>query len=51
MSEFALFLTETWNIMNIQFQIFGYTVSFSQVFIYIQVAGLLLWMVGEVFDE
>ena len=51
MGEFAVILTETWNIMNIEFQVFGHTVSFSQVFAYTTVGSILLSMVWEVFFD
>ena len=52
LDAFAFILTETWNeIISRPFVIAGHTLSFSQVFIYTTVAGLLLWMVGEVFNE
>ena len=52
LDAFAFILTETWNeIISRPFVIAGHTLSFSQVFIYTTVAGILLWMVGEVFNE
>ena len=50
MDEFAVFMTEAWNIMNIPFQIYGHTISFFQVFAYTTVGGILMWMIWEVFD-
>ena len=50
MDVFALFLTEAYNIMTIPFEIFGFQLSFFQVFAYTSVAGVLLWMVWEIFD-
>ena len=48
---FGYILTEAWNeVLNRPFQIAGYTVSFSQVFAYTVVGGILIWMVREIFD-
>lgn len=50
MNEFALFLAQAWNVMNTPFQLFGYTISFFQIFAYTEVAGILLYIVWRVFD-
>ena len=50
MDAFALFLVEAFNIMTIPFEIFGFQLSFFQVFAFTFVAGVLLWMVWEIFD-
>lgn len=51
MDVFAYIMTEAWNgIINRPFEIFGFTVSFAQVFAYTTVGGILLWMVREIFD-
>ena len=51
MDIFAYILTEAWNeIINRPFEIFGFTLSFAQGFVYTTLGGILLWMVGEIFD-
>ena len=47
---FAFFLTEAWNLLNYPFELYGYQLSFFQVFAYTTVGGILLWMVWEVFN-
>ena len=51
MENFAQLLTVVWNIIHLPFNLFGYTISFGQVFVYTTVAGILAWMVSEVFFD
>ena len=49
MGDFAQLLTYVWNILNIPFDLYGYEISFFQVFAYTAVGSILMWMVWEVF--
>lgn len=51
MDDFAVIITTVWNILNLPFNLFGYTISFWQVFSYTTVGSILLWMVWEVFFD
>ena len=50
LDSFAFVLSEAWNIMNMPFELFGFGMSFAQVFIYTTFAGVLMWIVAEIFD-
>ena len=51
LDNFAYILTFAWNeVINRPFTLFGYQLSFSQVFAYTVIGGIVLWMVREIFD-
>lgn len=40
----------TKNLMDTQLTLYGYTFSYWQVFIWVIVAGLIIWFIGRVID-
>lgn len=50
MSELAYLLCEVWNLFHVEFDLFGHTLSFAQVFAFTIVGDILLSMVWEVFS-
>lgn len=41
----------TKNIMNTQLTIYGYSFSYWQVFLWVIVAGLIIWFIGRAFSD
>ncbi len=44
-------LSLAWDILGLEFTLYGFTLSFRQVLLWSVVAGLLIWFIGRVFGR
>lgn len=49
LSDVSLLLTTVYNLFRIEFTLYGFTFSMWQVFLFTIVAGLVGWLISEVF--
>ena len=47
--DFAALIAATVDIFKIPFTIFGFTISFWQIFLFSAFAGIVAWIIREVF--
>lgn len=50
MNDFATFMTVIYEYMKTEFEIYGYTISFWQIYMFDIVAGILIFCIGEFLD-
>ncbi len=50
-SDFQTTLSLAWDLLGMEFTIYGFTMSFRQVMLWSMVAGLLMYFIGRLFDE
>jgi hypothetical protein len=49
-TDFARVIEATYRIFNIRFTLYGFEMSYWQVFIFTIVASLLVWAIGRLFE-
>lgn len=47
--DFQLALSAAWELLGMEFTLYGYVLSFRQVMLWSIVASLLLWFIGRLF--
>jgi len=50
-SDFQTTLSLAWDLMGLEFTIYGFTMSFREVFLWSGAAGLLMYFIGRLFNE
>lgn len=51
MEDFALFVHAVISLFKVEFTIYGFTLSWWQVFLWSIVASLLIWFIGRIFSD
>lgn len=49
-SDFAFVLSAAWDLLGMEFTLYGFTMSFKSIMLWSIVAGLLFWFIGRLFD-
>lgn len=51
MEDISKLFVLTKNLMDTQLTLYGFTFSYWQVFLWVMVAGLIIWFIGKVFFD
>lgn len=49
-SDLASTLSMAWDLLGMEFTLYGFTMSFKGIMLWSIVASLLLWFIGRLFD-
>jgi len=50
LSDFASVLSLAWDLLGIEFTLYGFTLSFKMVMLWSMAAGIAIWFIGRLFD-
>lgn len=49
-SDFAFALSAAWELLGMEFTLYGFTMSFKEVMLWSAAAGIVIWFIGRLFD-
>lgn len=49
-SDLGSTLTMAWDLLGMEFTLYGFTMSFKSIMLWSIVASMLLWFIGRLFD-
>lgn len=49
-SDFASVLSMAWDLLGMEFTLYGFTMSFKEVMLWSVAAGIVFWFIGRLFD-
>lgn len=51
LSDFTSTLSAAWDLLGMEFTLYGFTMSFKEVMLWSIVAGIVLRFIGRLFDD
>lgn len=49
-SDFSSTLSAAWDLLSMEFTLYGFTMSFKGVMLWSVTAGIVFWFIGRLFD-